>query len=138
MTRLDAFDGDAQAQPPDGELGEVEQRVGRGEGNAIVGAHAGRQAALFKQARKDRFEAEDGGLHLLRQLVAVTPGSARTVGQSFQTGFFVTIENLVAGLARDSELPTKRRHFLPVQQAGHKTNTFIHNRTLLPRHHSLP
>src|SRR5437879_11145914 len=84
------------------------------------------------------FEAEDGGLHLLRQLVAVTPGSARTVGQSFQTGFFVTIENLVAGLARDSKLPTKRRHFLPVQQAGHKANTFIHNRTLLPRHHSLP
>src|SRR5882762_3559518 len=66
------------------------------------------------------FEAEDGGLHLLRQLIAVTPGSARTVGQSFQTGFFVTIENLVAGLARDSELPTKRRHFLPVQQAGPK------------------
>jgi len=28
MTGLDAFDGDAQTQPPDGELGEVEQRVG--------------------------------------------------------------------------------------------------------------
>src|SRR5207302_10881125 len=83
-------------------------------------------------------ELENGSFHLLRQLVAVTPGSARTVGQSFQTGFFVTIENLVAGLARDSELPTKRRHFLPVQQARHKANTFIHNRTLLPRHHSLP
>src|SRR6266481_1681893 len=52
MTRSDAFDGDAQAQPPDGELGEVEQRVGRGEGNAVVRTHAARQAALFKQALK--------------------------------------------------------------------------------------
>src|SRR5882762_11929363 len=60
------------------------------------------------------FELEDGGLHLLGQLVGVTPGSARTVRQRFQTGFFVAIENLVAGLARDSKLPTKRRHFLPV------------------------
>src|SRR6267154_9573 len=84
------------------------------------------------------FEAEDGGLHLLRQLVAVTPGSARTVGQSFQTGFLVTIENLVAGLARDSKLSTQSGHFLPVQQARHKANTLIHYRTLLPRHHSLP
>src|SRR5882757_1659045 len=36
MTGLDAFDGDAQAQPPDRELGEVEQRVGGGEGHAVV------------------------------------------------------------------------------------------------------
>ena len=38
MTGLDAFDGDAQPQPPDRELGEVEQRVGRGEGRAVVRA----------------------------------------------------------------------------------------------------
>src|SRR6266481_2229522 len=62
------------------------------------------------------FEAEDGGLHLLRQLVGITPGSARTIGQSFQTGFFVAVKNLVAGLARYSQLPPKRRLFLPVQQ----------------------
>src|SRR6267143_1409076 len=48
MTGLDAFDGDAQAQPPDRELGEVEQRVGRGEGHAVVRADASGQAALFK------------------------------------------------------------------------------------------
>src|SRR6266705_3963893 len=84
------------------------------------------------------FEVEDGGLHLLRQLVAVTPGPAGTVRQSFQTGFFVAVKDLVTGLARDNELSTKSCHFLPVQQAGHKANTFIHNRTLLPRHHSLP
>ena len=54
MTGLDAFDGDAQAQPRDLELGEIEQRVGRGEGHAVVRAHAGRQAALFKQPLKGR------------------------------------------------------------------------------------
>src|ERR1700738_239971 len=84
------------------------------------------------------FEVQDGGLHLLGQLVAVTPGSARTVGQSFQTGFFVAVKNLIDGLARDNELSTKSRNFLPAKQASHKANTFIHNRTLLPRHHSLP
>src|ERR1700719_947848 len=48
MTRLDAFDGDAQTQPPDGEFGEVEQRVGGGEGNSIVRTDAVRQAALLE------------------------------------------------------------------------------------------
>jgi hypothetical protein len=43
MTGLDAFDGDAQTQPPDGEFGKVEQGVGRGEGNTVVGADAARQ-----------------------------------------------------------------------------------------------
>ena len=52
MTRLDAFDGDAQTQPPDGEFGEVEQRVGGGEGNSIVRTDAMRQAALLEQTFK--------------------------------------------------------------------------------------
>jgi len=52
MTGLDAFDGDAQTQPPDGELGEVEQRVGRGEGNTVVGADAVWQVALLEQPLK--------------------------------------------------------------------------------------
>ena len=38
--------------PPDGEFGEVEQRVGGGEGNAIVGADAVRQTALLEQPLK--------------------------------------------------------------------------------------
>src|ERR1700730_8876278 len=60
------------------------------------------------------FEVEDGRLHLLGQLVAVTPGPAGTVCQSFQTRFFVAVKDLVAGFARDRELSTKSRHFLPV------------------------
>src|SRR5947209_20444875 len=50
------------------------------------------------------FEVEDGGLHLLGQLVAVTPRPARTVCQSFQAGFLVAVKDLVTGLARDSEI----------------------------------
>src|SRR5215470_14206809 len=38
MARLDALDGDAEAQPPDGELGEVEQGIWTGERDAVVGA----------------------------------------------------------------------------------------------------
>jgi hypothetical protein len=54
MTGLDALDGEAQTQPPHRKLGEVEQRVGRGERHAIVGTDADGQAALLKQARKGR------------------------------------------------------------------------------------
>ena len=46
---LDAFDGDAEAEPPDRELGEVEQSIGTGEGDAVVGADGERQAAFGKQ-----------------------------------------------------------------------------------------
>jgi len=52
MTGSDAFDGDAQTQPPDGEFAEVEQGVGGDEGNAIVEADAVWQAALLEQALK--------------------------------------------------------------------------------------
>src|SRR6185312_16460668 len=52
MTRPDAFDADAQAKPPHREAREIEQPVGRSEGNAIVGADGLRQTTLFEQALK--------------------------------------------------------------------------------------
>lgn len=48
--RLDALDVDAQAQPPDRQLAEVEERVGAGEGNAIVGPDGAGQAELLENA----------------------------------------------------------------------------------------
>src|SRR5574340_893364 len=48
-TGLDALDGDAEAEPPHREPGEVEQSVGTGEGHAIVGADRSRQAPLAEQ-----------------------------------------------------------------------------------------
>src|SRR5947209_19478578 len=49
MTWLDALDRDAEPEPPNGELGEVEQAVGAGEGDAVVGADGVWQAALAKE-----------------------------------------------------------------------------------------
>ena len=58
MAWLDALDRDAQAEPPDGELGEVEQSIGAGERHSVVGADGAGQAALTEQM----LEGGDGGL----------------------------------------------------------------------------
>src|SRR3954470_15835568 len=52
MAGLDALDADAQPQPPDGKLGEVEEAVGGSEGDAIVGANGPWQATLLEEALK--------------------------------------------------------------------------------------
>jgi hypothetical protein len=49
MTWLDAFDRNAEPEPPDRQLGEIEQGIGTGKGHAIVGADGKRQAALAEQ-----------------------------------------------------------------------------------------
>src|SRR6516164_4773963 len=50
----------------------------------------------------------------------------------------VTIEDLVAGLARDAELPAHTAHHLAVQKTRHKRQAFLHDRTLFPRHSTPP
>src|ERR1700728_4575176 len=52
MARLDALDGNAEAQPPNGESAQVEETIGRGEGHAVVGTNGLGQAAFPKQALK--------------------------------------------------------------------------------------
>jgi hypothetical protein len=49
MTRLDALDADAEAQPPDRQLAQVEQSVCGSEGHAVVAADIGGKAALLKK-----------------------------------------------------------------------------------------
>src|SRR5581483_10685209 len=58
LAGLDALDGDAEAQPPDREPGEVEERIWAGEGNAVVGADGERESALGEQP----FEGGEGEL----------------------------------------------------------------------------
>ena len=52
MTRLDTFDADAQAQPPDGQLAQVEQSMCGREGHTVVAANVGGQATLLEKPLK--------------------------------------------------------------------------------------
>src|SRR5258705_12864873 len=51
---LDALEGDAEPQPPDRGLWEIEQGIGTGKGHAGVGADSKREAALAKQPFESR------------------------------------------------------------------------------------
>ena len=52
MAGLDSFHADAEAKPPNGELAEMEQSMGGGEGHAIIAADVAGQAAILKQPFK--------------------------------------------------------------------------------------
>src|SRR5208337_2818508 len=52
MAGLDPFNANPQSEPPDGKLAQIEQGVGGSEGNAIIAADVGGQAALFKKPLK--------------------------------------------------------------------------------------
>lgn len=52
MSGLDAFDADAQAQPPHRELAQVKERVCGRERYPVVAADVGGQTALFKKPLK--------------------------------------------------------------------------------------
>src|SRR6516162_10808923 len=84
------------------------------------------------------FGVDNEAFELLRQLVGIPHGPARTIVQGLEPVLLVTIEDFVAGLARDPELATDVRHRLSVQQPGDKPQAFLHDRTLLPRHRHLP
>jgi hypothetical protein len=49
---LDAFDIDAEAQPPDRQLAQAEQGVRAGEGDAVVGADRFGHAKVLKNTLK--------------------------------------------------------------------------------------
>src|SRR3546814_13857961 len=51
---FDAFDLNAEPEPPDRELRQVVEPVGAGEGNAVVRADGVGRAALLEQATKER------------------------------------------------------------------------------------
>src|ERR1700682_5731892 len=52
MTGANAFNADAQTEPPHRKLREVEQSVGRSKRNAVVGADGLRQAAFLEKPLK--------------------------------------------------------------------------------------
>src|SRR5215472_18213365 len=77
---------------------------------------------------------QDVVLDLKRKLVSVTIGTSASVGEPVNPAFLVAIEDLVAGLARNPELPAQFRHGFTREPPSHKLQSLIHNRTLLPRH----
>src|SRR2546427_12183413 len=52
MAGLDSFNANPQPEPPDCQLAQVKQGVGGSEGNAVVTADIGGQAALLKKLLK--------------------------------------------------------------------------------------
>jgi hypothetical protein len=53
-TWFDALDIDTEPQPPDGELGEIEQGIRTCERNAVIGADAIGQAAVAEEPLEGR------------------------------------------------------------------------------------
>src|SRR4051794_40001475 len=77
-----------------------------------------------------------------RWVCRVSGARGRRIGprspvQPFQTAIIVAMEDLVAGLARDTEPTAQSRHLLSVQQPGNEFQPFIHLVTLLPGHFAL-
>jgi len=52
MAGANAFDGDAQTQPPDRELGEIEQTIRRRKGDTVVGTDGLRQTPFLEKTLK--------------------------------------------------------------------------------------
>src|SRR5215510_8203082 len=84
------------------------------------------------------FELDNQGLDLSRQLVGIAYRASGAVTQRLKPVLLVTVKDLVAGLARNAELPAHIRHRLPVQETSDKAQTLFHHRTRFPRHRHLP
>jgi hypothetical protein len=80
----------------------------------------------------------DGGLELLGELVGVAHRPARPIREGLQAVVLVALEDLVAGLAGDAELPAEIGHALAFEAASDETEALLHSRTLLPGHRHLP
>src|SRR4029077_5423118 len=89
---LDALDLDAEPEPPDGQPAQIEQGIGGGERDAIVGADAGWQAALLEQA----FEG--------RKSQVFPRGLERLAEQQIARGVIGDGEGIAVGLVAELEL----------------------------------
>src|SRR5579862_692484 len=76
----------------------------------------------------------DGGFDLFGQLVGVSVGAPGPIREPLQSAFLITVEDLIAGFARNLKLAAQRGHALAVFESNHETYAFVHNRTFLPWH----
>jgi len=85
-------------------------------------------------ARVIPLEPQYGGLYLERQLVGMPIRASIPVLQPPETVILVAVVDLVARFTGDAEFPAQDGHLLAVEQAGHKSESFIHMITLIPGH----
>jgi hypothetical protein len=112
VSGLDALDADAEPQPPTDSLERRDAQV------SIQAAD--QQFANLARApmRLVPLQSDDQALNLGRQLIGIPHGPTAAVTQRFGTVLPVAREDLVAGLARDAELPANVCHRLAVEQRG--------------------
>src|SRR5262249_2006422 len=95
--------------------GGVDRALGRNADVAVqsagqeLGDLAGTPMRLFALCH------DEHALDLPQQLVGVANRPARTVGQGLETVFLIALEDLVAGLARNTERATDLAHRFAVQ-----------------------
>ena len=108
-------------------------------GNAAAGFALGSLGAFLVIEARDH--AEKRGAKPLAKLTTVISDRATrppgTITQGLEPMLLVAVEYLVTGLTGDPELSAHCRHLLALQKASHKTQTFVHHRTLFPRHRHL-
>jgi hypothetical protein len=89
-------------------------------------------------ARMITLDLKNQVLDLEGQLATLPVGAATAISQPFKTCTPVSIEDFVAGFARDIELAAQRRHLFAFHQPSNKPQPFVHFGTLLPRHLRTP
>ena len=116
----------------------MDRALGRQAKIAVEPAHQKLADSAGAPVRLLLLAADDEAFNLPRELIGVADRPARAVRQGLEAVVLVALEDLVAGLARDAELPADLAHRLAVQKTRDEPQTLLHNRTLLPGHRHLP
>src|SRR5581483_11187824 len=80
----------------------------------------------------------DGRFDLFGQLIGIAEGAPGSIREPLQSAFLITLQELIASLAGNLELPAQCGHALAVFESNYKTYAFVHNRTFLPWHFTRP
>src|SRR5581483_3801206 len=80
----------------------------------------------------------NGRFDLFGPLIGIAEGAPGSIREPLQSAFLITLQELIASLAGNLELPAQCGHALAVFESNYKTYAFVHNRTFLPWHFTRP